>query len=182
MEIWLQRETSSTWRYEEKERSYSRSQVRLEKNNFCYWTCKTPLILRFYILKNILKVGSWKCIYIYVVVNFLSQVIFMFPLFFGMVMYANEVETTKNIKITWDKKLTTTYIYIKKQYSVGIEFVDLQDKREPADCLVLAEMIWKVETVNDWLWVIILFILLRSDLEDVFGNHHLVYCLFCLCC
>ena len=37
---------------------------------------------------------------IYVVVNFLSQVIFMFPLFFGMVMYANEVETKKNIKIT----------------------------------------------------------------------------------
>ena len=30
---------------------------------------------------------------IYVVVNFLSQVIFVFLLFFGMVMYANEVET-----------------------------------------------------------------------------------------
>ena len=37
----------------------------------------------------------------------------MFPLFFGMVMYANEVETKKNIKITWDKKLTTTYILNK---------------------------------------------------------------------
>ena len=34
----------------------------------------------------------------------------MFPLFFGMVMYANAVETKKNIKITWDKKLTTTII------------------------------------------------------------------------
>ena len=54
----------------------------------------------------------FKPVYIYVVVNFLSQVISMFPLFFGMVMYANEVETKKNIKITWDKKLTTTYIYI----------------------------------------------------------------------
>ena len=32
----------------------------------------------------------------------------MFPLFFGVVMYANEVETKKNIKIIWDKKLTTT--------------------------------------------------------------------------
>ena len=32
-------------------------------------------------------------LYIYVVVNFLSQVIFAFLLFLGMVMYANEVET-----------------------------------------------------------------------------------------
>ena len=31
--------------------------------------------------------------YIYVVVKFLIQVIFVFLLFFGMVMYANEVET-----------------------------------------------------------------------------------------
>ena len=31
--------------------------------------------------------------YIYVVVNFSSQVIFVFLLFWGMVMYANEVET-----------------------------------------------------------------------------------------
>ena len=30
---------------------------------------------------------------IYVVVNFLSQVIFVFLLFLGMLMYANEVET-----------------------------------------------------------------------------------------
>ena len=30
---------------------------------------------------------------IYVVVNFLSQVIFVFLLFLGMAMYANEVET-----------------------------------------------------------------------------------------
>ena len=30
---------------------------------------------------------------IYVVVNFLSQVIFIFLLFLGMVIYANEVET-----------------------------------------------------------------------------------------
>ena len=31
--------------------------------------------------------------FVYVVVNFLSQVIFVFLLFLGMVMYANEVET-----------------------------------------------------------------------------------------
>ena len=30
---------------------------------------------------------------LYVVVNFLSQIIFVFLLFLGMVMYANEVET-----------------------------------------------------------------------------------------
>ena len=33
------------------------------------------------------------CIYVYVVVNFLYQVIFVFLLFLGMVMYANEIET-----------------------------------------------------------------------------------------
>ena len=32
-------------------------------------------------------------LYGYVVLNFLSQVIFVFLLFFGMVMYANEIET-----------------------------------------------------------------------------------------
>ena len=32
-----------------------------------------------------MKVGN-----VYVVVNFLSQLIFIFPLFWGMVMYANE--------------------------------------------------------------------------------------------
>ena len=31
--------------------------------------------------------------YVYVAVNFLPQVIFLFLLFLGMVMYANEVET-----------------------------------------------------------------------------------------
>ena len=31
--------------------------------------------------------------FVYVVDKFLSQVIFVFLLFFGMVMYANEVET-----------------------------------------------------------------------------------------
>ena len=35
-----------------------------------------------------------------VVVNFLSQVIFVFLLFLGMIMYANEVETKGKTKIT----------------------------------------------------------------------------------
>ena len=34
-----------------------------------------------------------KYIDVYVVVHFLSQVIFVFPLFLGTVKYANEVET-----------------------------------------------------------------------------------------
>ena len=39
---------------------------------------------------------------VYVVVNFLSQVIFVFLLFLGVIMYANEVETKekKLIQIT----------------------------------------------------------------------------------
>ena len=47
-----------------------------------------------------------------IVVNFLFQVIFVFLLFLGLVMYANEVETKENIKITPPKKLTTTYPFI----------------------------------------------------------------------
>ena len=44
--------------------------------------------------------------HVHVVVNFLSQVIFVFLLFLDMVIYANEVETGK---------LTTTYIYTDRQ-------------------------------------------------------------------
>ena len=36
---------------------------------------------------------------VYVVVNFLSQVIFVFLLFWGMVMYANEFETKEKEKL-----------------------------------------------------------------------------------
>ena len=36
---------------------------------------------------------------VYVVVNFLSQVIFVFLLLLGLVMYANEVETKENEKL-----------------------------------------------------------------------------------
>ena len=55
--------------------------------------------------------------FVYVVVNFLSQVIFVFLLFWGMVMYANEVET-KEKKITQDKKLTTTCIPYHYQWII----------------------------------------------------------------
>ena len=36
---------------------------------------------------------------VYVVVNFLSQIIFVFLLFLGVVMYANEVETKEKEKL-----------------------------------------------------------------------------------
>ena len=36
----------------------------------------------------------------HVVVNFLSQLIFIFLLFWGMVMYANEFETKEKQKLT----------------------------------------------------------------------------------
>ena len=40
----------------------------------------------------------------YVAVNFLFQLIFVFPLFLGMVMYANEFETKEKQKLTEIKK------------------------------------------------------------------------------
>ena len=42
---------------------------------------------------------SWNSIDGYVVVNFLFQVIFVFLLFLGMVIYANEVETKEKQKL-----------------------------------------------------------------------------------
>ena len=44
---------------------------------------------------------------VHVPANFLSQVIFVFLLFLGMVIYTNEVEKRKK-KITCNKKRTTT--------------------------------------------------------------------------
>ena len=38
-----------------------------------------------------------------VVVNFLSQVIYIFPLFLGMAMYANKVETKEKLKLPGTK-------------------------------------------------------------------------------
>ena len=45
----------------------------------------------------------------HVILNFLLEVIFVFFLFLGMVIYAKEVETKREIKITCEKKLTTTH-------------------------------------------------------------------------
>ena len=45
----------------------------------------------------------------YVVVNFLSPVIFVFRSFLGMVMYANEVETKRNKREIKKNKLQHMY-------------------------------------------------------------------------
>ena len=50
-------------------------------------------------------------ILIHLVVIFLSEVIFVFLLFLGMVMYAIWSWNKRKTKITSDKKLTTTYIF-----------------------------------------------------------------------
>ena len=50
---------------------------------------------------------------IYVVISFLSQVIFIFPLSLGMVMYANEFETKEKQKLSEIKmKFTARYISV----------------------------------------------------------------------
>ena len=40
------------------------------------------------------------CAFVYVVVNFLFQLIFIFPLFLGMVMYAKQFKTKEKQKLT----------------------------------------------------------------------------------
>ena len=60
------------------------------------------------IFQNLWGKGSWltfltgrlKKSDLYVVVNFLFQLIFIFPLFWGMVMYANEFKTKEKQKLT----------------------------------------------------------------------------------
>ena len=46
------------------------------------------------------------------VVNFLSQVIFIFSLFLGTVIYANEFETKEKQKLTEIKKITATFPHV----------------------------------------------------------------------
>ena len=53
--------------------------------------------------------------YIDVAVNFLFQLIFVFPLFLGMVMHANEFETKEKQKLTEIKnKLQHRHLYFPK--------------------------------------------------------------------
>ena len=55
---------------------------------------------------------------VYVAVNFLFQLIFVFPLFLGMVMYANEFETKEKQKLT-EIKNKLQHVY---WFSVFLEF------------------------------------------------------------
>ena len=50
-------------------------------------------VLQMLLSKHFYGSRTSRCIDLYIVAHFLSQVIFVFPLFFGMVIYANEVET-----------------------------------------------------------------------------------------
>ena len=56
------------------------------------------------VIDTTLILNPWKndneIMNIYVVVNFLFQLIFIFPLFWGMVMYANEFKTKEKQKLT----------------------------------------------------------------------------------
>ena len=54
-------------------------------------SCAYILQVNFCVISS--KIVSFS---IYVIVNFLFQVIFVFLLFLGMVMYANEIETKEN--------------------------------------------------------------------------------------
>ena len=58
----------------------------------------------FYIFSTVCSVEE-EDLHVYVAVNFLSQEIFVFLLFLGMVMYANEVEA-KEIKTKFIRKLS----------------------------------------------------------------------------
>ena len=57
---------------------------------------------------------------VYVVVNFLSQLIFIFLLFWGMVMYANEFETKEKQKLTKIKKINCNMYTVFKLIILGV--------------------------------------------------------------
>ena len=57
----------------------------------------------------VFEIADWQS-NLHVVGYFSTQAIFVFLLFWGIVMYANEVETKEKQKLPEIKKLTTTYI------------------------------------------------------------------------
>ena len=61
-----------------------------------YWVWLRTLQV---VLYEVQTINNSKLKFAYVVVNFSSQVIFLFLLFWGMVMYANEVETKEKEKL-----------------------------------------------------------------------------------
>ena len=65
------------------------------------YVCLYVYIYIYVYIRIYMYISIYIYIYIcmYVVVNFLSQVIFIFPLFLGMVIYANEFETKEKQKL-----------------------------------------------------------------------------------
>ena len=61
-----------------------------------HWESLTRIIRDFYDQNFYSETGQISLGGLNVVVNFLSQLIFIFPLFLGMVMYTNEFETREN--------------------------------------------------------------------------------------
>ena len=72
----------------------------LDTNQNAWCKCKTIhcVINSELDQQHIHKYKNYFCIYVYVVVNFLSQVIFVFLLVLGMTMFANKVETRRKDK------------------------------------------------------------------------------------
>ena len=57
-----------------------------------------------------------------------------------MVMYANEVETNEKQKITWDKKVTTTYMYCRPFASKAVFWAILKDFEFAIDSVYLTSI------------------------------------------
>ena len=62
--------------------------------------------------------------HVYVVVNFLFQLIFIFPLFLGMVMYAKQFKTKEKQKLT----------EIKINYNIYTVHKSFSSKEPPMNC------------------------------------------------
>ena len=67
---------------------------------FCPYTCNLPHDINLQISRNFYETKSFMDIQIYVVVNFLSHLFFIFPSFLGMVMYTNEFGKKEKRKLT----------------------------------------------------------------------------------
>ena len=72
----------------------------LENVVLCVLALKEEKSIRFNFFPQWHSAYFQPIIHVYVVVNFLFQLIFIFALFWGMVMYANEFKTKEKQKLT----------------------------------------------------------------------------------
>ena len=72
------------------------------------FSCVNQARMLLWCLYIIIIIFIFNVISVYVVDNFLSQLIFIV---LGMVMYANEFDTKEKLKINWNKKLTATFTW-----------------------------------------------------------------------